>query len=185
MTPKEDIKPLYEKVLKDIMIDSETNRENDIKTIDSEMNKIRVRLESLQDKFADNQIEITEYNNIKQRYDSQLRVLVEKRKEIISLSNDIHEKLTFCFSLLNNLPSIFSEAPIDLKQQIIGSIFPDSLEFSENRYRTSRVNSVVEMICNISKPFGRNKKGQFIRKSELSHEVTLKGLEPPTFRTGI
>ena len=55
----------------------------------------------------------------------------------------------------------------------------EHLEFSENKYRTKRLNAVVELIANINRPFGRNKKGQFEKKSELSYQVA-----PPRIELG-
>lgn len=185
MQPKEEIRNLYESVLKDLLQVNENGRKENATNIDSEISKLQVRIANLQDKLADNQIGIGDYNSAKHRYDSQLRELTDKKKNMVQLSKDVYEQLITSFSFLGKLPYHYSKASLDVKQMIIGSIFPESLQFSENKVRTSQVNKVAELIRSINKPFGRNEKGQFCEKTELSHWVTPEGFKPPTFRTGI
>ena len=176
--PKEEVKPLYEAILKDLLLECESGKKDDLKFIDSEIRKINARLENLQDKLADDQIGISDYNSIKQRYEKQLQEQVEKKKNMVYVSKEVYDQLIFSFSFLKDLPSLYSEASLDVQQRIIGSIFPERLEFSKNNYRTKRINSVVELISNINKPFGRNENGQFSKKTELSGKVPGAGIEP-------
>ena len=179
--PKDEIKPLYDAILKDLLLECETGRKENLKSVESELKKVQERLEHLQDKLADDLIEVGDYTSIKKRYELQLKELNDKRKNMVFVSKEVYDQLLFSFSFLKDLPSFYSEASLDVQQRIIGSIFPESLSFSENKYRTSRINSVVELICNINKPFERNEKGQFSKKTELSYEVAGRGLEPLTF----
>ena len=135
-------------------------------------------MENLQDRLADNQIGINDYNSVKQRYESQLKEYAEKKKNTVFVSKDVYDQLIFSFSFLKDLPYFYSEASLDVQQRIIGSIFPERLEFFKNNYRTKRINSVVELISNINKPFGRNENGQFSKKTELSGKVPGAGIEP-------
>ena len=167
---------LYDAVLKEILTENENGRKENAKTIEVEINKVQERIISLQDKLADNHISISDYNSAKQRYDAQLRELQQKRGSMVQLSKDIYEQLIFSFSFLKDLPSKFRDAKLDVQQQIIGSIFPGKLIFSENKVRTTQVNEVVKLFASIGKPFGRNEKGQFCMISELSHQVTSKGI---------
>ena len=182
----EEIKPdentinFYDAVLKEILSENENGRKENARTIDSEISKIKERINSLQDKLADNHISISDYSSARQRYDSQLRELQEKRNSQTQMSKDIYEQLIFSFSFLKNLPSHFRDSKLDVQQRIIGSIFPGMLKFSENKVRTTQVNEVVKLFASIGKPFGRNEKGQFCMKSELSHEVIWLGFEPRT-----
>jgi site-specific DNA recombinase len=187
----EEIKPepnvinLYDAVLREILTENENGRKENVKTIDTDIQKIQERVMSLQDKLADNHISITDYNSAKQRYDAQLRELAQKKSSHVQVSKDIYEQLIFSFSFLKDLPLKFMDAKLDVQQRIIGSIFPGKLIFSENKVRTTQVNEVVKLFASIGKPFGRNEKGQFCMTSELSHRVTPEGFKPPTFRTGI
>ena len=176
--PREEINYLYDAILKDLLKESESGAQENAKVTDSEIKKLKARLESLQDKYADNHIGVSDYNSAKQRYESQLRALTQKKKDEVHINRNVYDQLVFSFSFLKDLPYIFSEATVDVQQRIIGSIFNESLTFSENIYRTSKMNSVVELICSINKPFGRNEKGQFSKKTELSCQVASPGIEP-------
>lgn len=176
--PKEEIKSLYEKILKDLFNENAAEAKISINSLDTEITKLKQRIESLQDKFTDNHIELKDYIDIKNRYELQIKQAEEKRQSLSGTSREFYDQLVFSFSFLRDLPSRYSEATIDIQQRIIGSIFPEKLEFFENKYRTKRVNAVVELISNIDKPFGRNENGQFSKKSELSAFVPEAGIEP-------
>ncbi|MBU1719049.1 MAG: recombinase family protein, partial [Bacteroidetes bacterium] len=128
---------LYDAILKEILSENENRRKETAKTTEVEIRKIQERINSLQDKLADNQINIADYNSAKQRYDAQLRELTEKKANQIQLSRDIYQQLVFSFSFLKDLPSKYRDANIGAQQQIIGSIFPGKLVFQENKVRTS------------------------------------------------
>ncbi|PKP05318.1 MAG: hypothetical protein CVU11_01280 [Bacteroidetes bacterium HGW-Bacteroidetes-6] len=63
------------------------------------------RLVNLQDKLVDNQIGISDYNAIKQRYDTEMKDLQQKRGNMVQLTRDIYDQLLYSFSFLKDLPS--------------------------------------------------------------------------------
>ena len=179
--PNEDALNLYNIILKDVLSENEKGRKESAASVQTEMGKIKDRINSLQDKLADNQINISDYTSARQRYDVQLRELQQKLVNMVQLNKDIYEQLTNSFSFLKDLPSRFLDAGLEAQQRIIGSIFPGKLFFSENKVRTSKVNEVVTLFASIGAPFGRNKKGRFCEKAETSFEVTPIGFKPITF----
>jgi hypothetical protein len=64
------------------------------------------------------------------------------------------------------------------KQEIIGSIYPEKVTFDGFRYRTARLNEVLELIYNMDKGFSQNKSGQTESNFALSTPVTRPGFEP-------
>jgi site-specific DNA recombinase len=174
--PREDMRDLYKTILDELLQEFKTDGKGNLKNIDAEINKIKVRIENLQDKFADNFIEAGDYNSTRQRYESQLRSLNEKKQDLAYNNKDVQEQLVFSYNFLESLPSIYLDSAPDVKQQIIGSIFPEKFSFFKNQYRTKRVNAVAELIRTNNEPFGRNKKGQFSKKTKLSYQVAGIGL---------
>jgi hypothetical protein len=63
-------------LLKEFSVSSKDNLQNS----EVEIKKVQVRIESLQDKFADNLIEVCDYNSTRKRHDEQLRSLKEKKQ---------------------------------------------------------------------------------------------------------
>ena len=66
------------------------------------------------------------------------------------------------------------------KQRLIGSIFPENIEFDGKKCRTTRINDVLRYILHIDKELDKNKKGQISKKLSLSHLVVPPGIEPGT-----
>ena len=54
----------------------------------------------------------------------------------------------------------FIKADAPTKQKLVGSIFPEKFQLTDNQVRTTRVNEVIERICRKIKGLEGNKKGQ-------------------------
>ena len=104
-----------------------------------------------------------------------LKVQTQERKKV---GKDVKDQMEFSYLFLKQLPSIFLKSSLDVQHEILGSIFPEKISFSENRCRTKRVNEVAELIRSVNRPFGINKKGQFCKKTKSSYEVAPTGIEP-------
>jgi site-specific DNA recombinase len=78
--------------------------------------------------------------------------------------------------LLLNLDKYYVLKNTEIKQKIIGSVFPEKLYFKDNEYRTTKTNDVVALICPIDKGLGK-KKG---RKNSDFSESSLR-VEPGRF----
>jgi hypothetical protein len=52
---------------------------------------------------------------------------------------------------------------LDVKQKLIGSVFPEKLIFDKNEYRTQNMMSIVHKICIKINAFGAKKVGQKIK----------------------
>jgi hypothetical protein len=61
----------------------------------------------------------------------------------------------------------------EIKQKIIGSVFPEKLIFENNEYRTTKLNDVVTLICPTDKGLGKKKGGKKSDFSESSLRVEL------------
>jgi site-specific DNA recombinase len=123
------MKELYKTIQDELLLDFKTDGKEDLKNVDAELNKIKARIENLQDKFADNLIDSADYNSTMRRYEVQLRSLNEKKQDLSCNNKDIREQLVFSYNFLENLPSIYSDSAPDVKRQIIGSIFPEKMKF--------------------------------------------------------
>ena len=73
---------------------------------------------------------------------------------------------------------IKADAPT--KQKLVGSIFPEKFQLTDNQVRTTRVNEVIERICRKIKGLEGNKKGQQSFYELLPCRVGPPGLEPGT-----
>jgi site-specific DNA recombinase len=184
-TFKPEIKDLFKEVVMDSIKGSSQDTQAKLQHIQLEIEKTRQRLESLQDKFIDNEIGKEDYNMLKSKYNTDIERLIAQRSDISLMTKNITLQLEFCMDILENLSGFYEKTDVVGKQRIIGSIFTGNLIYSEKKVRTTKVNEVVSLLINTSKAFEKMKKGQFNKKIKLSHQVTPAGFKPTTFRTGI
>jgi site-specific DNA recombinase len=70
------------------------------------------------------------------------------------------------------------KASIEIKQKLLGSIFPAKLHFWENSYRTTPLNPALALILQKNKVLKNEKTGQILFEESLSGELPTTGLEP-------
>ena len=76
---------------------------------------------------------------------------------------------------INNL---FSNAEINEKRLLIGSIFPKNFQFEKNEVRTADINPILLKIASVNKGYKGNKKRDKSQKNDLSRLVLEVGIEP-------
>jgi hypothetical protein len=81
-------------------------------------------------------------------------------------------------NLLANLSGFYTKSDLDIKRDLISSIFPEKLFFSENRCRTPRINEVLSLFLTIDKGKEGMKKMTAVNFLPLSPLVELEGVEP-------
>lgn len=141
----------------------------------SEIDKLNNRLKLARNKLLEEVIDDDEYFEIR----SDCKEQIEKLESKLTKGKD-HKKIDFSKLLDNalnhvvNLAKVYSDGDIQLKRKIIGSIFPEKLEFFENHYRTTRVNLLLSYIFQINNELG-------VRKNRKESELSpLSGLVPRT-----
>ena len=182
---KPEIRELFRNVVMDSINESKVDRNTRISNVNTEIEKTRKRLDSLQNKYIDNEIDKEDFYQLKAKYTSTINDLTSKKEEARIITNDISVQLNFCMGILENLSGFYENADLAGKQRILGSIFTGNLIFSEKKVRTTKVNEVVSLLVNVSKDSEKKKTGQSKKKIELSRWVISEGLEPSTLRTGI
>ena len=69
-------------------------------------------------------------------------------------------------------------ASVEIKQKLLGSIFPAKLHFREGSYRTTPLNIALSLILQKNKVLENEKTGQILFEESLSGELPMTGLEP-------
>jgi site-specific DNA recombinase len=106
--------------------------------------------------------------------------LIVKLRQIRSVKRNFEKYLESGINLLTNLNKFYHSADIDIKQQLIGSIFPEKLVFAGGKVRTARINEVLRLILLNDKGSHEMQKGQLTSNLWLSYGVELGGVEPPS-----
>ncbi len=89
-------------------------------------------------------------------------------------------KIDDCLDLLLNIDKYYVAKNTEVKQKIIGSVFPEKLIFENNEYRTTKTNDVVALIYPSDKDFGKKKGGKKLKSQFSSLRVVPPGIEPGT-----
>ena len=77
-------------------------------------------------------------------------------------------KLHYAISLINNLVIYVRDAPLEVKIRLIGSIFPEKVQFDGKNYRTKKLNRVLDLIYQQTNELrGQNKKKRRAENSVL------------------
>ena len=81
--------------------------------------------------------------------------------EALRLNEDLNikDKMSYSINLIGNLGTFFQSAPCEVKIKLLGSIFPEKIEFDGNKYRTNTYNKMLDIIYQETKQLqGRKKK---------------------------
>ena len=142
------------------------------------IDKQKLRIEQLQDMLIDNKISLDDYNKMKSRFEGVRESLIVKLRSLKLIKRNFERYLESGINLLANLGTFYNAADIEAKQQLIGSIFPEQLVFTNGKVRTTRVNEVLRLILLNDKGYRNLKKGQLTTNLWLSSRVELRGVEP-------
>ena len=94
--------------------------------------------------------------------------------------HSLEKHFAYGITFLTHLPFYYDNAPIELKHKIVGSIFPEKLIFENEKYRTTKTNSLISLICSESMNKRGYKTKQAIISDGLSNWAPPPGLEPGT-----
>ena len=144
----------------------------------ADIEKYKLRIKNIQKKFADEEISSKDFNEMKSDYEADVRKIERELQKFDSRDTNFDTELKFCIEFLTHLPKYYDSADLIAKQQIIGSIFSEKLIFENNSFRTTKLNTAVELISRTGKHFREAKNEESPENSELSNLVPRTGIEP-------
>ena len=150
-------------------------------TIAQEIDKLNARLSVARNKLLSEIIDDEEYLEIKDECRKRIEVLEEQLSKDSSdvKKINIEQSLDRALKYIENIPKMYSEGEINTRRSIIGSIFPEKLEFDGKTYRTARMNVTTNYIFQINNELALKKNRTNENKFHLSCLVALTGDESP------
>jgi site-specific DNA recombinase len=176
----EEAQELYLMILSDVFKKNDADRGKEKAQIEDQITTLEKRLASLTDKFIDDQINKAEFESAKKRFENARNELLAKHVVLQPEGAALRKYLDFSASLSRNLSNFYHKADFVSKQQIIGSIFPETLIFEGENYRTTKINEAMQLICNVDKAFKETKNKKAFISEGLSSWAPPAGLEPAT-----
>ncbi|MFC6098355.1 recombinase family protein [Flavobacterium qiangtangense] len=171
---------LSKAILEDVFNQDEHERINKIKQADDKIKELKLKLESLQDKLLDNVINKDDYHSIKSRIQESLDDWRFKKEELSVDKSAFQKYYNYGLTFLYNMKEYYRSADVEVKQKIIGSIFPEKIIFFKNSYRTTQVNELLSLVALNINELGKTKNGQTTISSSLPIMAPPLGLEPRT-----
>lgn len=116
-----------------------------------ELNAIVKRMDSVQDKYIDGDIDKATYNRLMERYSHEAESL-KQRIELAENKNSakVEPKMGYAISLIDNIDRFILDAPVSLKIKLLGSMFPEKIEFDGKNIEPKTTTRCL--ILYISKP---------------------------------
>ncbi|MEI7595589.1 MAG: recombinase family protein [Bacteroidota bacterium] len=173
-----DVQEMYLAVIKDLLNESEIARKNDLGKRGKEINLLEERIQNLTDLLADGKMESVDYAQAKKRYQGNINKLNWESNQLKMVKTEFDKYLSWGFCLMKDIKEYYCEAPIDVKQKIIGSIYSNSFNIEGGILRTKKMNSLVALIANSNKGLSETKNGQLQDFEKLSALVPGAGIEP-------
>lgn len=171
---------LFMKTLKNKLKSNSGINKVEVEKVTKEIEKNKTRLKNAQILMLDGELNPTEYKEMKIKLEEDLIGLTNDENKLRSCSTT-HEKLIdTCKKVVQNLDIAYDKADSPTKQRIVGSIFPEKFIFQNNQVRTTKVNELIDRICNKINEFRGNKKGQQSFYELLPCRVGATGFEPVT-----
>ena len=180
MVVSDDIKILYKDILDKVFHGEEKGRELRVKAIKEELNKLATRIESMENKFLDDHIDVGTYNGMKRKTQQKIEVLQAEMKGIRSMRKDVEEYLKLGISFLHGVDAFYANGTSKMKKQIVGSMFPKKLVFLKAKYRTASLDELISLILS---RHGRFKRLEIKTPRQNGGESSMApplGLEPRT-----
>ncbi|MBA3665618.1 MAG: recombinase family protein [Bacteroidetes bacterium] len=162
---------LFATILKQQLKQNNTSGKKEIEGISKSIGKLKLRLKNAKDLMLDGEFSASEYKDMKYEIETELDKLNRDEIQYREGLENYDEKIDDCLELLLNLDKYYETKNTEIKQKIIGSVFPEKLVFENNEYRTTKLNDVVVLICPTDKGFGKKKGGKKSDFSESSLRV--------------
>ena len=178
LIPNETVLTLYGEILEDLGQESDKSKNKELSNLKKELADQEAKLSRADDLLLNGDIDKNSYQRMKSRIEEEISKLNQKIGAIQSSKKNLVPQLNYSLSLLNNLDRVFLEAPVETKVKLLGSMFPEKIQFDGKNYRTASYNKVLNLIYqnvnSLREP--RNKKSE--PSEEDSDSVPRPGIEP-------
>ena len=171
---------MYVEVMKDVCKRNQKDKKKSAESILREINETDKSLISLEDKWTKGGVGDDTFDRINKRYNEKLRELRYELAETESRKESLAPYISGAINVVENIKKMFVQGDYEMKQSILSSIFPEKLILSKDECRTTKLNSVVELLTRFNKACEKlgNKKADI--SVGLSTLAPPQGLEPWT-----
>lgn len=177
-----EVADLYAEVMADIFKEHEGDREKELQGLRSEIATIDGRLLTADMKYVEGKLETDSYHRVKESYTTKKAELEGRAMDLERTDSNFMRYVRYGFSLATDLAGRFNAASLEVKQKMVGLIFPDKVVYSEGTYRTTRLNEAIALLAGKRSESVGVKTEQAVISDGPSYVAPRVGLEPTTLR---
>lgn len=152
LKPRKEVLELYKEILLDIHGEGEKNKKKEVEALKKELTRNKVKLVKIEDMYIEGEIDKDDYMRMKTRIKADAENIKKKIEILDNADNsNIKPKLKYSIELLDNIGNFIQNAPVAVKIKVLGSMFPEKIEFDGKKYRTKEYNKILDVIYHETK----------------------------------
>ena len=176
---KPEVALLYKKILGDMKRSDQGLTTEYRRNLKIKINKYNEYIEITDHKFLKDEIDKETYDRMLMKYKKELKELNSQLFNSSVVLKDTSE-LDYGFNLLSDLKSVYDKSPLNLKRNLISSIFPEKLIFENKKYRTTKPSEILKLLFNNYKGSQLSEKKMSAKNSAHSGQVASGRIELPS-----
>ena len=146
LKPNEVVLNLYNEILNDLQNERNSEGKKQIDKMKLSITELEQRMEKVENKFIDDEITKEDYDRLSKRIKGQISEIKENVDILSATDKGVKKKIDYSVSLINNLDKYMRYARVEVKCKLIGSMFPNKIQYDGKKYRTDSYNKVLELI---------------------------------------
>lgn len=135
----DDYTTIYKKVMSQVFKQKEASREVESDQLNRELTKLQARLNSINEKYFDELIDLKTYSDMKPKTESQIADLEARLEEINQIEKDFEINIKKQIGFLQNIDVMYNDANAMIKKKIVSSLFPEQLIFEQTYFSTPKI----------------------------------------------
>ncbi|WP_133990675.1 recombinase family protein [Dinghuibacter silviterrae] len=177
---KDEVVDAYYAVLEDVFNTHEKERFDQIKQLEIEYERFGSLQILAMDKYLEELIGQKAFDEATERYERKQNEIAVQIMQLKGQESEYKKYLRYGLSLLGNLPHYYNHAALEIKQSMLGIIFPEKLVYESGDYRTARLNEVLYLMLLTNNDLEGNKNGADQKSAPKYWRAPPSGLEPET-----
>jgi hypothetical protein len=163
----------------------EGDRKKQIQGLKEQIRSQEERISRCDNMLLNREIDKETHQRMIPKLKEEITILKEKIKLRETSETGFMKYCRFGIPLLSNLHGFYLNASVEIKQKLLGSIFPAKLHFREESYRTTPLNPALALILQKNKVLENEKTGQDLFCETLSGELPFTDLTSNQFIDGM
>lgn len=178
LTIPSEVSDLYMVILEDTFNSNEVDRKKQIQGLKERIKDQENKIAQCDEMLLNREIDKETHQRMIPKLKEEIAILRKKIELQESSETGFMKYCHFGIPLLSNLSGFYTNVSLEIKQKLLGSIFPAKLHFCEDSYRTTPLNPALALILQKKNGLGNEKTRQNLFEETLSGGLPTTGLEP-------